>query len=55
MDTLSWARLGAKATGVDFSDEAIKLARLLSDELKLDAEFICSNIYDLKENLDKKL
>lgn len=54
MDTLSWTRLGAKATGIDFSDEAIKLAKSLNDELKLDAGFVCSNVYDLKENLDKK-
>lgn len=47
MDTLSWARLGAKVTGVDFSDEAIKLARSLSQELGIEANFICSNIYDL--------
>jgi len=53
-DSLSWARMGAKVTGVDFSDEAIKLARQLNDELKLDTEFICSNVYDLKENLNKK-
>jgi SAM-dependent methyltransferase len=54
MDTLSWARLGAKVTGVDFSDEAVKLAKKLNEELNLDAEFICSNIYDLKDNLEGK-
>lgn len=54
MDTLSWARLGAKATGVDFSGEAIKLAKSLNAELNLGAEFILSNIYDLRENLDKE-
>jgi len=54
MDSLSWARLGAKATGIDFSDEAINLAKNLNKELNLDAEFICSNVYDLKENLNKK-
>ena len=54
MDTLSWARLGAKVTGVDFSDEAIRLARSLADEMKLDARFVCSNIYDLPEALDEK-
>ena len=53
MDTLSWSRLGAKATGVDFSDKAIDLAKDLNEELKLDANFICSNVYDLKENLNK--
>ena len=46
MDTISWARLGAKATGVDFSEEAISLARSLSQELGIDAEFIVSNITD---------
>ena len=29
MDTMSWARLGAKATGVDFSDTAIYLAAVV--------------------------
>ncbi|MCP9495478.1 MAG: class I SAM-dependent methyltransferase [Pyrinomonadaceae bacterium MAG19_C2-C3] len=47
MDTLSWARMGAHVTGVDFSDEAINLARSLSQELNLPATFIHSNIYDL--------
>ena len=54
MDTLSWTRSGAKCTGVDLSDEAISLAKSLNKELGLDAEFICSNIYDLKENLNDK-
>jgi len=54
MDSLSWARLGAKVTGVDLSDKAIETAKALNTELGLDAEFICSNVYDLKENLDKK-
>jgi len=51
MDTLSLARLGAKVTGVDFSDEAIKLAKSLNEKLALDAEFVCSNVYDLQQNL----
>ena len=45
MDTLSWARLGAKVTGVDYSDVAIELANSINKELKLPAKFICSNIY----------
>ena len=45
-DTMSWARLGAEVTGLDFSDEAIKLARSLIDELKIPARFICADIYD---------
>ncbi len=54
MDTLSWGRLGAKVTGVDFSDTAIELARELARRTGVDAEFICSNIYDLQEVLDKQ-
>ena len=54
LDTMSWARLGAKATGVDFSGAAIELARSLNDELGLDARFICSNVYDLPEVLDEQ-
>ncbi|MBK7561655.1 MAG: class I SAM-dependent methyltransferase [Chitinophagaceae bacterium] len=47
MDSLNWARLGADVTGVDLSDEAIKEAKQLNDELKLKARFICANVYDL--------
>ena len=54
MDTMSWARLGAKPTGVDFSDAAIDLARSLNDELGLGARFIRSNIYDLPDLLDEQ-
>jgi SAM-dependent methyltransferase len=53
-DTLSWARRGANVTGVDFSENAINTARSLADELKLDGEFICCNLYDLQQNLDRK-
>ncbi len=51
MDTMSWARVGAKATGVDFSDEAVRLAEQLNQELGLDAEFVCSDLYELPEVL----
>ncbi len=50
-DTLSWARLGAQVTGADFSDEAIRLARALSDELHIPANFVHANIYDLPDVL----
>ena len=51
LNTLSWARLGAKATGVDFSEKSIALARSLADELKIDADFVLSDIEKLPENL----
>ena len=54
LDTMSWSRLGAKATGVDFSDAAIDLARSLSQELRLDTRFIHSNVYDLPDALDEQ-
>jgi SAM-dependent methyltransferase len=47
MDSLDWSRRGAIVTGVDLSDEAIKEAKKLNDELGLNAEFICGNVYDL--------
>jgi 2-polyprenyl-3-methyl-5-hydroxy-6-metoxy-1,4-benzoquinol methylase len=51
MDSLNWARLGADVTGVDLSDEAIKEARQLNDELGLNAKFICCNVYDTSEHV----
>lgn len=54
MDTFSWAREGAQVTGIDISDEAIEYAKQLSNEIKIPAEFICCNIYDLPARLDKK-
>ena len=54
LDTMSWARLGAKATGVDFSDAAIGQARALNEELGLGVRFITSNIYDLPNVLEER-
>jgi SAM-dependent methyltransferase len=53
IDTLSWARLGARVTGADLSPAAIDLARSLADELGYpDARFVCSNLYDLPNVLE---
>lgn len=54
LDSLSWARLGARVTGVDFSPKAIEQARSLNAELGLDAAFVQANVYDLPKALDRK-
>jgi SAM-dependent methyltransferase len=53
LDTLAWARRGARATGVDFSDESIALARTLAVEVGLpDTRFVASDVYGLPDVLD---
>jgi SAM-dependent methyltransferase len=54
LDTLSWARLGATVTGIDFSDEAIAAARGLAEELAIPATFIRSDLDRLPEVLDEQ-
>ena len=49
MDTISWARLGASVTGIDLSDEAIKMAETLAEAENADAKFICCNVYDTRQ------
>lgn len=51
LDTLSWARLGARATGVDFSENAIVAARKLSAETGVKADFVCCDVLELAEHL----
>ena len=45
-DTLSWARLGAEVTGVDFSEPAIAAARRLSVESGTPGRFVVAELYD---------
>jgi len=53
-DTLSLARMGAQVTGVDLSDKAIEQARLLAKQTQMDANFICCDIYDLPNHLNRQ-
>jgi len=52
-DSISLSRMGAHVTGIDLSDKAIDQARILAKELNVDTEFICCNIYDLPQHLNK--
>jgi len=52
-DTLSWSRLGAKCVGIDISDEAVRLAKQLNEELQLDANFVCCNVLDTSKFVTK--
>jgi SAM-dependent methyltransferase len=55
IDTLSWARLGARVTGADFSEAAVSLARRLADEIGFpEARFVRSDLYDLPAVLDDR-
>lgn len=53
-DSISLARLGAKVTGVDLSDNAVAFAKEFAGKTGADAKFICCNIYDLKDHLSEK-
>ena len=54
MDTLSWARLGARVTGVDLSDAAVAQARALAGETGIPAEFVAANVYDVPRVLGRE-
>ncbi len=54
MDSLDWARRGAKVTGMDLSDVAIRAATDLNEEMGLEARFICCNVYDLPSQLSEQ-
>ncbi|CAG5080011.1 class I SAM-dependent methyltransferase [Parvicella tangerina] len=51
LDSLSLTRMGAKVTGLDFSDKAINTAKQLNSDLGLDARFVCADVYRANEFL----
>lgn len=53
-DSISLARLGAKVTGVDFSENAIEKANEIAKQTNTNIEFICCNVYDLPNHLTQK-
>jgi SAM-dependent methyltransferase len=50
-DTLSLARLGAKVSGVDFSQLSLKLAQDLFEKAGLPGQFYYSDVLSVKENV----
>jgi SAM-dependent methyltransferase len=51
LDTLSWARLGARVTGVDFSAPAVRAATELARDVGIEARFVTADVYDAPEAL----
>lgn len=54
LSTLSLARAGGRVTGVDFSAEAIALARRLAEETSLAARFVNCDLYRLPARLHER-
>lgn len=54
MDTLSWARLGARVTGLDFSERSVAKARELAGECGLSARFVCADVYRTPEEIAER-
>jgi SAM-dependent methyltransferase len=53
LDTLSWARLGARVTGLDFSMPAIEAARELAQSISPEAAFVCADVFDAPQALNR--
>jgi SAM-dependent methyltransferase len=51
IDTLSWARRGARVSGLDFSAPAIETARDAAAAAGIDADFVVGDVYDAVELL----
>jgi SAM-dependent methyltransferase len=54
MDSLDWARRGARVTGLDFSAPALAAARALAAELGLAARFAVADVYDAPRVLGER-
>ncbi len=53
-DSISLSRLGAEVTGVDLSDKAIEYARQIAKDTQSNADFICCDLYDLPNHLNRQ-
>ncbi|MBX7240409.1 MAG: class I SAM-dependent methyltransferase [Bacteroidia bacterium] len=53
-DSLSLSRMGAKVTGVDFSENAIEYARILAREAGVEATFVLTDVYQTPDFISEK-
>lgn len=51
-DTIGWARLGARCTGLDFSPRAIRAASMLGRWAGFDMRWVEADVYDAVDALD---
>jgi SAM-dependent methyltransferase len=54
LDTLAWARRGARVTGLDFSQPAIEAAREVAQRAGIEAEFVQAKVYDAAQALENR-
>ena len=53
-DTMTFSRMGAHSTGIDFSEKAIEKATEFSKQLNLDTTFICCDMYEAPKYLNEQ-
>jgi 2-polyprenyl-3-methyl-5-hydroxy-6-metoxy-1,4-benzoquinol methylase len=53
-DSICLARMGASVVGIDFSEEAIKQANALAEQLQVDAQFIQCDVYDTLQHINEQ-
>lgn len=53
-DTISLARLGARMTGVDFSEGSLEIARSIAMRSGADVEYVCADAMDAPEVLGRQ-
>jgi SAM-dependent methyltransferase len=54
LDTISWGRLGARVTGLDYSPTAVAAARRLAEEEGLSAEFLVASVAEAPTVLNRQ-
>ncbi len=51
-DTLSWAKLGATVTGLDFAPKAIAASRSIAAQMDVNATFVETELYSAPDHID---